>query len=469
MKHRHWSRRALPATLIALLLVLAACDSDSDADGDVSDQDATPTAEDAGDSGEDTITIDVWTHEFEPLQNALLDKWIPEFEAANPSVNVEMTSIPFAGVVSYDTKLLSALSSGEGPDVWDMGDWNYDTMYENGFLQSLDPTIFGYESDEEFIDAYQEGSLTPLERDDQLVGLFSEFNTLNLFYNVDVFEEAGIDPLPEDRPVSWERIGEISKQLRVEDNGVLERIGYQFGFFANFRSPQWYAQNFYTLMRQHGQDDIFVNGEPAADTAPVEAAFQYIYDMTYTFEGYDPTFLNNWFADVPQGRAGMVLAGTWFPAAAAGNVDEFNFAVVPNPVVDPDDPSTYKNISWLWGWSVNADSTEPQKQAAQEFLAFILGKKGETEQAAFWFSELGYLQPSKAFLESDTYQSALEEQPWLDLWIEAFDEYEIKPVPHSYDEPGSALVRAIDRIIYDGATADEAAEQLQAELERLGN
>jgi len=162
----------------------------------------------------------------------------------------------------------------------------------------------------------------------------------------------------------------------------------------------------------------------------------------------------------------MVLAGTWYPAAALANVPEFDFGVAPNPVLDPEDPDTYHNVSWLWGWSVNANSPDAEKQAAQDFLAFILGKQGETEQAAYWFENLGYLQPTNAFLESDAYASALEASPWLDLWITAFENYQIDAVPHSYDSIGAALVRAIDRVIYDGMSAQETADILQAELER---
>jgi ABC-type glycerol-3-phosphate transport system substrate-binding protein len=422
-------------------------------------------ASDSG--GADTITLEVWTHEFEPLQQVLTEKWIPEFEAANEGIEIKLTSIPFAGAVSYDAKLIAALSSGGGPDVWDMGDWNYKTFAENGYLEPIDPTAFGFADDQELIDSFLPGSTDALISDGKLLGLFSEFNTLNLFYNNEVFADAGIDPLPADKPVSWEQIGEIGEKLRVENGAALERIGLQLGFFANFRSPQWYAQTYYTFLRQYGQDDIFVDGAPAADTEAAIKAFQLLYDLTFTYEAYDPNFLNNWFADVPQGRAGMVSAGTWYPASAIQNNEDFDFSVAPQPVVDPDDPDTYKNVSWLWGWSINANADEARKAASQKFLAFMLGKKGETEQAADWFERLGYMQPSKAFLESDAYNAALAESPWLNLWVEALANYEVRAVPHSYDEAGAALVRAMDRVVYDGASAEEAAAQLQSELERL--
>ena len=413
-------------------------------------------------------TIDVWTHEFEPLQASLLEKWIPEFESANPDIKINLTTVPLAGVVTYDAKLLASLSTGSGPDVWDMGDWNFGTMIDNGFLAPIDPGTFGYGDQTELVAHYADGVTTSVERDGQLYGMVNEFNTLRLFYNKDVFAEAGIPELSETTPISWDEVGQIGQTLLKEEGGQVTRMGLQLGFFSNYRAPQWYAQNFYTLMRQYGQDDLYVDGEPAGNTQPVIDALSLLSQLTHEDRAYDPTFVQNWFADIPQGRAAMVQAGTWYPGAASSNAEgEFNFGVAPTPVVDPSDPSTLKDVSYLWGWAVNAASSSPEQEAAQEFLAFILGKKGETDQAAYWFQELGYLQPTSDFLSSDAYASAVEERPWLQPFIDALSTYQVGPVQHSTDLAGEALIRAIDKITYDAQDPAQVAAELQRDLERL--
>jgi len=452
---------------------LEAALAEAEASGEASEEelaDLQAQLEEAQAAGVEEVTVvTVWQHEFPPLQEAFTEKWIPEFEAEHPGVKVELTALPYAGVVAYDAKLLAALSGGEGPDLWDMGDWHYKEFYEADFLAPLDPEIFGYADSQEMIDAYAPGTMSIFIHDGQVYGLFSEYNTLALFYNLDMFEAAGIEPLPADKPVSWDEIAEISKKLYAEDpdTGAITSMGYQFGFFANYRSPQWYAQGFYALMRQFGQDDLYVDDVPAANTEAAVDAFQVIYDYTWTDKAYDPTFINNWFADLPTGRIGMVLAGTWYVPAAEPNNPDWRFGVAPHPVVDPDDPETYHNIQWSWGWSVNGNASPEKQQLAQEFLAFMLGKKGEVEQAAWWFDNLGYTQPSIAFLESDVYAETLEADPWLKVWVDAFDTYEIEYLQHMYDEPGMALMRAMDRVIYDQMSPQDTADLLQAELERL--
>jgi hypothetical protein len=52
-----------------------------------------------------------------------------------------MTVIPFAGVVSFDAKLLAALSSAGGPDP--MGHRNCKRFLNKNYLALLDPRTFG--------------------------------------------------------------------------------------------------------------------------------------------------------------------------------------------------------------------------------------------------------------------------------------------------------------------------------------
>lgn len=411
----------------------------------------------------------LWTHEFPTFTDGLKEKWIPEFEASHPGVRIEYTAIPYSGgIVSFDTRLLAEVSSGGGPDVWAMASHNFtQTKYvEAGLLAPLDPKLFGYSSVKELEKDYPENSLSVFINEGKIYGLLNELTTLCLYYNQSMFDEAGISYLSQDQPASWQTIGEISQSLLEEDpaTGKPTQMGYQFGFFASYPSPEWYSQDFYPIMRQYGQEDLFVNGKPAADSAAVIKTFQQFYDFTYVYHAYDPYFLKDWFADFANNRVSMVTAGPWFTSAIRAANPDVRFGVAPHPVVDPEDSATYQNIMYSFGWVVNANRDPEQQKLAQEFLAFILGKKGETEQPLWWLKNVGVIQPRSAFLKSAGYQQVLEQDPWMKCFVDTFDTYNVDYYQHSSDEAGLALVRAMDRVIYNKMSAEDTSKLLQNEL-----
>ncbi len=421
---------------------------------------------------ENERTLVLWTHDFPTLTAGLQEKWIPEFEAAHPGVTVEYHTFLYSGsIVAFDTKLLAEVSSGGGPDVWAMASHNFtQAQYiEAGLIAPLDLDRFGYSSLDEVVAEYPENGLSVFIRDGEIYALLNELTTLCLYYNQSVFDEAGLQYLPADRPVSWQNIGEIGQQLYLADSvsGRTKRMGFQFGFFANYPSPEWYAQNFYPLMRQYGQDDLFIHGVPAADREPVAQALQIFYDFTHTYKAYDPYFIKDWFSEFPQGRIGMVIAGPWFTSAIRVQNPDVRFGVAPHPVIDPQDQTTYRNIMYSFGWVVNANRAPAKQALAQEFLAFILGKKGDTEQPLWWFEQVGVIQPSEAFLQSPGFRQALAQEPWMNCFIDTFGTYQVDYYQHSSDEAGTALKRAINRVVYDKMYPNYSAELLQNELQLL--
>jgi ABC-type glycerol-3-phosphate transport system substrate-binding protein len=411
----------------------------------------------------------LWTHEFPTFTAGLKEKWIPEFEASHPGVRVEYTAIPYSGaIVSFDTRLLAEVSSGGGPDVWAMASNNFTQAkyIEAGLLAPLDPEVFGYDSVEELKNDYPENSLSVFIKDGKIYALLNELTTLCLYYNQNMFDEAGIPYLSEDKPASWQTIGEISQSLLESDpaSGEPTQMGYQFGFFANYPAPEWYIQNFYPVMRQYGQNDLFVNGEPAANSDAMINAFRHFYDFTYTYRAYDPNFVTDWFSYFANDRVAMVTAGPWFTSAIRAANPDVRFGVAPHPVVDPENPDTYQNIMYSFGWVVNANRDPEQQKLAQEFLAFILGKRGEAEQPLWWLKNVGVIQPRSAFLESPGYQQIQAQDPWMKCFIDTFDEYSVDYYQHSSDEAGLALTRAMDRVVYNKMSPEGTSELLQDEL-----
>lgn len=450
------NRRPYFILVLVILILLIGCSSEHG---------VIPTNEVPQGKNEDRVLV-VWTHDFPSFRDGMANKWIPEFEATHPGVTIEYTSLPYSGeIVSFDTRLLAEVSSGAGPDVWAMASFNFteEKYIEAGLLAPLDPSIFGYKNVADLLADYPKNSLSIFVRDNQIYGLLNELTTLCLFYNQDVFDEVGIPYLDEEKPASWQEIGDISQRLLKFDETTNEvtRMGYQFGFFANYPSPQWYVQDFYPVLRQYGQNDLYIASKPAAQTDAMVDAFQYFYDFVYKYQAYDPYFVKDWFADFSSGRTAMVTAGPWFPSALQPGTQ---FGVAPHPVVDPDNSATYQDIMYSFGWVVNANLDQQKRILAQEFLSFILGKKGEAEQPLWWLKNVGVMQPRTALMESPDYQEIISRDPWMRCFVDTFENYQVDYYQHSSDAAGMALVRSMDRVIYNQESPEETTKLLQNEL-----
>lgn len=457
--------RRLLLILLLIALLLVACQATPPTPAAPASTPQPPTEPSAGEARQ----LVLWTHEFPTFTDGLREKWIPEFEATHPGVKVKYEVFPYSGgIVSFDSKLLAEVSSGGGPDVWAMASHNFTQAgyIESGLLAPLDPTIFGYDSVADIVQDYPPNGLNVFIQDGKIYALLNELTTLCLFYNESVFDDVGVAYPAADRPESWQHLGEISAQMLITDTATAAptRMGYQFGFFANYPAAEWYVQDFYPIMRQYGQAELFVNGKPAGDSDAVIAALQVFYDFAHVYEAYDPYFVQDWFAEFASGKVAMVTAGPWFTSAIRSANPEVRFGVAPHPVTSPDDSSTHQNVMYSFGWVVNANSDPERQQLAQEFLAFILGKKSEVEQPLWWLENVGVIQPRSALVESTGYQALLEKDPWLRCFVDTFDTYTVDYYEHSSDEAGAALVRAINRVVYDRMAPADSAHLLQNEL-----
>ena len=101
-------------------------------------------------------------------------------------------------------------------------------------------------------------------------------------------------------------------------------------------------------------------------------------------------------------------------------------------------------------------------------MAFILGKKGEAEQPLWWLENVGVIQPRAAFLASPGYAEILSQDPWMQCFIKTFETYQVDYYQHSSDEAGAALVRAINRVVYDQMDPALSAKLLQNESSLWG-
>lgn len=142
------------------------------------------------DGGEDTRTLEVWLMEGS-LTDDLTRSLVHDYESRNPGVEVEVTVQEWPGI---DRKVTAALESGDGPDVFEVGNTQVAQFVDTGRVRNLTLRTLDLGSDEWLpglaesgkVDGYQYG--VPFYAASRVV-----------VYRKDLFEAAGVSAPPRTR------------------------------------------------------------------------------------------------------------------------------------------------------------------------------------------------------------------------------------------------------------------------------
>ncbi|MET0801672.1 MAG: sugar ABC transporter substrate-binding protein [Actinomycetota bacterium] len=197
--------RWITTMVAALALVAAACTGDDGGGGGTD-----------GQGSAEPVTLDYWVFESGGLAGTFLEQVTQEFEAENPNVTLNITAYPED---NYGVKLDTAIAAGKEPDlVLVFGPEQMreglllpldDMVEEQGIdLSTFVPSIV--EPGDEFSCAYE----------GQLYCLGSYAGSVQMLYNKELFDAAGIEYPAAFPPMTPEEFVETACQLTDEANGV---------------------------------------------------------------------------------------------------------------------------------------------------------------------------------------------------------------------------------------------------------
>ena len=165
------------------------------------------------------LTVAIWDNG----QKAGLEEIMKEFTEAT-GIETELQVVEWG---SYWTLLEAGASGGEMPDVFWMHSNEAVRYMANEILLDLTDYIEGSEKLE--MDKFPEDIKTMYQWDDKTYAVPKDVDTIAMWYNKDMFDEAGI-PYP-DGSWTWDEFYEIAEKLTKED-------GSQYGFAANPSNEQ---------------------------------------------------------------------------------------------------------------------------------------------------------------------------------------------------------------------------------------
>lgn len=157
-------------------------------------------------NAEEGAKLTFWKSPHSDREDEIWAGVIEEFNKENPDIEVEFLNVAWDSVVEKTT---AAFAAGSGPDISFQTE-QFPLYAKNGYILSLEDY-----ADEEKRAGYPELALDYCSYDGQLMGIpFGAVNSV-MFYNKDMFEEAGIESVP----TTWDELLETAKALTKDTDG----------------------------------------------------------------------------------------------------------------------------------------------------------------------------------------------------------------------------------------------------------
>lgn len=270
---------------------------------------------------------------------------VNQFNASQDKIEVTLEAYGS----EYDTKISAGMGSKDAPDVMYM--WDYPTY--NGGLEPLDAYLekegADYKAD------FYEALWSYNSMGDSVYGIPVGFTTHALFYNKDIFAQAGVAEPTADW--TWEDVKAASKTIAEKVSGVK---GFSFQMKPDPYDFEMYLwSNGGAFCDESGKVDGALNSEASVGAVSL---FQ---DMAK--EGYAVATEKSGTDEFRSGKTAMYIYGAW--SIASFNEDGLNYGIVNIPSF----PGKGKSVSILSSSGVSISKDSKNKDAAWEFVKYWTG------------------------------------------------------------------------------------------------
>lgn len=299
---------------------------------------------DEGSKAGEEVTIKYTTYSAGPDHIQDLESMIAEFEKQNEGIKVDYEVI---GYSDYFTKLQTQAASKTLPDVFEINYENFINYAQNGVLLDMS-TLAG--DDEDFKPEMLSGnSIEYFKYDEKLYGLTEKFSDVVMYYNKDLFDQAGVEYPQADW--TWKEELEAAQALTKD------------GVYGSYSPVQYYE--LYKTVAQNGGALFDEKGNPTIDSKENTEAVQWMMDKMYLYNiqptpeqmsGKSPEdmFKNSEIA--------MIRTGSWMLSTFADAGFNWDIAL---------EPGNTKKVHHVFVDGMAASKTTKNPEAAWKFIKFM--------------------------------------------------------------------------------------------------
>lgn len=380
----------------------------------------------------------------------LIDKMAADFQNENP--NIKVNPIYSGSYQETLVKLITAHKSGNAPVLSCVLSTDMFTLIDDDVIVPFDNFI---KSDDDkawlksFFPAFMENSQTG----GKTWGAPFQRSTVVLYWNKDLFKEAGLDP--EKAPVNWAEQVDFAKKLtKTDGSGATTQWGMQVpstGF------PYWLFQGFSTqagaiLMNQDGNRTAF-------DKPEVVEALTYWVDLSRKHKVH-PTGIVEW-GTTPRDFFERKIAMMWTTTGNLTNVRnnaKFPFGVAMLP-------AGKRRGSPTGGGNFHISKSAPpaQQEAAYRFVRWAT----TPERAAQWCVDTGYVAVRKDAFDTPVLKTYVSEFPAAAVARDQLEFAVAELSTHENQRVTKALNDGLQAALTGTKSPEQAMKDSQAEAERI--
>lgn len=439
MNARALTRRA--AVTAAALLLAAGCAGQGTSGDDSPDAAPTDGADQPAGDGE-PVTLTFWNGFTGPDRPAV-EELVERFNDSRDDVTIEMEIMPWD---VFFQRLLPAYGSGTGPDIVAMDTAQMPQYAERGLLREMADY---YDDPESEADALVESAVEAASFQGTSYGVPMNFTTLLLYWNKDMFSEAGLDP--ESPPTTWDEFADYAQQLTIDENndGTPEQYGLAIADHATI--PMWPI-----LLWQGGGGVVSEDGTTALLGEPETIQAMEFWSDLVINDNIAPVGLGGADADAlfQAKRAAMEIVGPWMTTGFADAGIDFGLAM------PPAGPAEEVTLGTSVGFALNADLDENAAAAAMDFFRFW----NSVESQTYWAVNSGF-PPTRTDIPAED----LAENPYVAAFSEHADKsrlylsnvQEFQEVNENLFEP------ALQRVLNEQGTVEELFSEAAAEIQAV--
>lgn len=374
-------KKKILSLVLAVMLVIgcfAGCgpkEDKSDKDKDVTvvdDQNKDGKKEDEekqDDEKKEPVTVKVWLNWPESNEKGTQYQYIVEaaerYMAENDHVTIELTGN------STTDKVLTAITGGEGPDIFDNLWPNIATWGEKGALLDLTDHV---KNDADFNkDDIIPAAWNLATFNDTIYGIPYTLASSEFYYNKDLLKEEGYDGPPE----TIEELIEMAEKLtKINDKGEITQLGFMPDY-------PWMDNVLWPVIFGAEWIDMETN-EITFDTPEMAAAYQWQVDIHKKYGTENLQAFKEGFGSEAQSPFLVGdLAMCFFPEGMIGDVVKYapdlNYGVANIPY--PKDKPEQKGAMFLTSRVFCVNSRTKVEDAAWDFLSYWAGEECMREWA----------------------------------------------------------------------------------------